>query len=329
MKSHRLLFMLCGLLIFGLHLLPAQNPYERLGVQSDPLTLSQGRYQEFFPNDTLVQIGPVIFNTITQKVVGFVEPDSSGLDFPADVSSRWLSPDPLAAKYPEMSPYVGIGNNPIIFVDPDGREIVPKNLSSEQEQLLQKKVQRLQELGQASEVVNRIITQAIGDETLIHLYGFDRNVRDGNTISQLHSFSEPLEHYWGIMGLAGGLTLTDAGNLDLKSDVIFNSGWLNESSDKFGDIDLIGMLDEFKHATTSSSTQLLEHFELYRDLNQELEGGNLEGLGAAGQVTIRSRYKTFSNSLLQAYLQHKNISEAPEGVTLDQMYEELTEGNRN
>jgi hypothetical protein len=92
-------------------------------VKSDPLTLSQGRYQEFFPNDTLVQIGSVIFNTITQEVVGFVEPDSSGLNFPADVASRWLSPDPLAAKYPEMSPYVGMGNNPIIFVDPDGRYI--------------------------------------------------------------------------------------------------------------------------------------------------------------------------------------------------------------
>jgi outer membrane protein W len=67
----------------------------------------------------------VIFNTITQEVVGFVEPDSSGLNFPADVASRWLSPDPLAAKYPEMSPYVGIGNNPIIFVDLDGKKIIP------------------------------------------------------------------------------------------------------------------------------------------------------------------------------------------------------------
>ena len=121
MKSLRLLFMLCGLLIFGLHLLHAQNPYERLGVQSDPLTLSQGRYQEFFPNDTLVQIGPVIFNTITQKVVGFVEPDSSGLDFPADVASRWLSPDPLAHKFPEWSPYNYVLNNPLLLIDEDGR----------------------------------------------------------------------------------------------------------------------------------------------------------------------------------------------------------------
>jgi RHS repeat-associated protein len=37
---------------------------------------------------------------------------------------RWLSIDPLAAKYPAHSPYNGIGNNPILFLDPDGKEIV-------------------------------------------------------------------------------------------------------------------------------------------------------------------------------------------------------------
>lgn len=34
----------------------------------------------------------------------------------------WLSVDPLADKYPHISPYVYCGNNPIKFVDPDGRE---------------------------------------------------------------------------------------------------------------------------------------------------------------------------------------------------------------
>lgn len=38
---------------------------------------------------------------------------------------RWLSTDPSAKEFPSMSPYVGIGNNPIMFKDPDGRLIVP------------------------------------------------------------------------------------------------------------------------------------------------------------------------------------------------------------
>jgi RHS repeat-associated protein len=38
---------------------------------------------------------------------------------------RWLSVDALEKKYPENSTYVFCSNNPIFFVDPDGRENIP------------------------------------------------------------------------------------------------------------------------------------------------------------------------------------------------------------
>ena len=37
---------------------------------------------------------------------------------------RWLSLDPLQAKYPGLSPYNFCANNPIMYVDPDGRKII-------------------------------------------------------------------------------------------------------------------------------------------------------------------------------------------------------------
>ena len=37
---------------------------------------------------------------------------------------RWLSIDPLAEKFPDVSPYNAMGNNPINYVDPDGRILV-------------------------------------------------------------------------------------------------------------------------------------------------------------------------------------------------------------
>jgi RHS repeat-associated protein len=37
---------------------------------------------------------------------------------------RWLSIDPLAAKYPDLNPYNFVANMPIIAIDPDGKEII-------------------------------------------------------------------------------------------------------------------------------------------------------------------------------------------------------------
>ncbi|MFO8087200.1 MAG: RHS repeat-associated core domain-containing protein [Bacteroidales bacterium] len=37
--------------------------------------------------------------------------------------SVWLSVDPLADKYPGMSPYMYTAGNPVMLVDPDGRTI--------------------------------------------------------------------------------------------------------------------------------------------------------------------------------------------------------------
>ena len=41
--------------------------------------------------------------------------------------SIWLSVDPMADKYPSLSPYAYCANNPIKLVDPNGEDIVPSN----------------------------------------------------------------------------------------------------------------------------------------------------------------------------------------------------------
>jgi Effector protein len=124
-KSLQLVFFL----ILSLSL-TAQNeplqPFEDLGIKVKVLTLSNGKYQESFPNDTLIQIGSVMFNRITGQIESVVITDTlySEYSLQPEVVSRWLSIDPLAAKYPDYSPYNFAIDNPIIFVDPDGQDII-------------------------------------------------------------------------------------------------------------------------------------------------------------------------------------------------------------
>jgi len=104
------------------------NPYASIGKEAKILTLSDGRYTEIFEEDTLQRIGSVMFNTVTNKIAYFI--DENDTSFQIAISqpteaSRWVSTDPKASKFPEMSPYCFAGNNPIYYVDPDGQVIRP------------------------------------------------------------------------------------------------------------------------------------------------------------------------------------------------------------
>lgn len=100
------------------------NPFESIGKESKTLTLTKGKYQEDFINDTLQRIGNVVYNTINRRIE-FVIEDSvvmseDGMDM--HIVSRWLGRDPKAMKYPNMTPYNFVGNNPIWAIDPDGQD---------------------------------------------------------------------------------------------------------------------------------------------------------------------------------------------------------------
>ncbi|MFC2131103.1 RHS repeat-associated core domain-containing protein [Bacteroidota bacterium] len=66
-----------------------------------------------------------------------VKGTGNSLDFGARVYDsrlgRWLSLDPLMSKYPDISPYNAMGNNPILCIDPEGMEIQGYDEDSETE----------------------------------------------------------------------------------------------------------------------------------------------------------------------------------------------------
>ena len=62
------------------------------------------------------------FNAKEEQVIGDIGLIDYGARFYDPLMARWTTPDPLAEKYYGISPYAFCNNNPVNFVDPDGRD---------------------------------------------------------------------------------------------------------------------------------------------------------------------------------------------------------------
>lgn len=111
----------------------AQNPFEQFGYKGKILTATNGRFNEFHDLDSVVQIGSIMLDVHKNIIVGYAPTDTTNYMPSPTVISRWLSPDPMSEKYMSWSPYNFAINNPILFVDPDGRDVNLGNLYEKDE----------------------------------------------------------------------------------------------------------------------------------------------------------------------------------------------------
>jgi hypothetical protein len=192
------------LLIFTLILCQntyAQNeplqPFESLGKTVKVLTLSNGKYNESFPNDSIMRVGSVLYNRNTGELVSVIPPDT--LQPRTDVASRWLSIDPLAHKFAAWSPYNFVMNNPVFFIDPDGAEIDISNLSKEDRAVYEANIKILT----SNKLFNAYYSWLINSKTVYHIKSgsgaggsgsFNPKTKDIHSINDTYTLSQEMFH---------------------------------------------------------------------------------------------------------------------------------------
>ncbi|MFT5915390.1 MAG: hypothetical protein ACJAWV_001810 [Flammeovirgaceae bacterium] len=105
----------------------SQNPYASIGKKADVLNIDGSVHKNYFKQDSIVQMGSVLLNVNTGKIIHILPKDSIFKKPEAETTGRFMSIDPLAEKYYDISPYAFVMNNPIKYYDPDGRIVVDAN----------------------------------------------------------------------------------------------------------------------------------------------------------------------------------------------------------
>lgn len=98
---------------------PDGNPFKKLGHKVDIATFSDN--QEFHDQSRFIQIGSVWFDTEENEVVGLVQEKDTLIEFVPELISTTI--DPHCEKYYSVTPYGYCFNNPLRFIDPDGRDV--------------------------------------------------------------------------------------------------------------------------------------------------------------------------------------------------------------
>jgi len=111
-----------GLLFTTTTIAQTRQPFKNIGKETTVVTLSNGRYDEFFDEDSLQRLGSAIININTKKITKIKLSQEEIDELENARASRFLSVDPIASSYPMLTPYQYASNRPIDGTDMDGLE---------------------------------------------------------------------------------------------------------------------------------------------------------------------------------------------------------------
>lgn len=97
-----------------------ENPFKKFSYDVLTATSSKGEFREFHDQTDIVEIGSILYNTQTGEIVKVLDRGEPTVDISSATAA--MSIDPHCEKYYWISPYAYCLNNPIKFIDPDGRD---------------------------------------------------------------------------------------------------------------------------------------------------------------------------------------------------------------
>ena len=103
---------------------PTARPSSGVKHDDDYITLSGGLFDEMHFPKPIEKYSRVVLDTKTKKIIAFQSKNTTYNNYNFDPVLFAWSIDPLYHKYPSWSPYSAFANNPIVYVDNDGSDVI-------------------------------------------------------------------------------------------------------------------------------------------------------------------------------------------------------------
>ncbi len=243
----------------------SKSPFSKLGYKKQVIyTSSKGEFDEFHSNADVVEIGSVYFNTKTNEVVGLVNQEKEKEEVASATSA--MSVDPLCEKYYWISPYAYCMNNPVKFVDPDGK--IPRVYV------------------ETKGVGHTFVTTGVGKDITVYTYGrygsLDKDKSSGRNLSMsgegvlvVMKGEEALKYIEHEINDKGAFVYDIKDGSDKKIDSFFSN--IFESSDKkptegaYKDADNARVVDTYDLLGNNCTTKSVEAVKVGTDGKLDLK----------------------------------------------------------